>query len=114
MGTARNATNSSIAGVRKTYGASRRRRLAPYVFLTPAMLLFVAFLAVPIVYSVYLSLCGYRLTGGGAFGRRRQVFVGPDNYVSTFTEPEFVAGFTRLAIYGVIAIPLTLGLALLF
>lgn len=108
------AASMLVEGADPPQNRRRRRRLAPYVFLTPAMLLFVAFLAVPIVYSVYLSLRGYRLTGGGAFGRRRQVFVGADNYVSTFTEPEFVAGFTRLAIYGVIAIPLTLGLALLF
>jgi multiple sugar transport system permease protein len=92
----------------------RRGPLAPYVFLLPAVLLFVAFLLVPIVYAVHLSFRGLRLQGGGAFGRREEVFIGFDNYVSALTDAEFLAGFGRLAVYGVIAVPLTLGLALLF
>jgi multiple sugar transport system permease protein len=94
----------------------RRRRgpLAPYLFLLPALLLFAAFLLVPIAYSVYLSFRGLRLQSGGAFGRRQEVFVGVENYVSALTDAEFLAGFGRLAGYGVIAVPLTLGLALLF
>lgn len=108
------AASMLVTGTPPPQNRRRRRRLAPYVFLAPSMLLFLAFLAVPIVYAVYLSLRGFRLTGGGAFGQRREVFVGLANYVSTFTDPEFFAGFTRLAIYGAIAIPLTLGLALLF
>ena len=92
----------------------RRRPMAPYLFLSPAALLYVAFLAIPIGYAISLSFRGLRLAGGGAFGRREEVFVGLDNYVATFTDPEFLAGFGRLAVYGLIAVPLTLGLALLF
>ncbi|WP_129338462.1 carbohydrate ABC transporter permease [Cellulomonas endophytica] len=98
-------------------GAPRRRRrptLAPYVLSAPAVLLYVAFLAVPIAYAVYLSFRGLRLTGGGAFGRRREVWVGADNYVAALTDPELGAGLLRLLVYGAIAVPLTLGLALLF
>jgi multiple sugar transport system permease protein len=76
--------------------------------------LFVAFLLVPMLYAVHLSFRGLRLQPGGAFGRRQEVFVGLENYVSAVTDAEFLAGFGRLAVYGVIAVPLTLGLALLF
>ncbi|PWD52080.1 ABC transporter permease [Serinibacter arcticus] len=93
---------------------SRRRWVAPYLFLLPAGVLFIAFLAIPIVYAVYLSLRGLKVTGSGPFGTREETWVGLDNYVRTFTDPEFFAGFGRLALYGLIAIPLTLGLALLF
>lgn len=93
---------------------TRRRTIAPYVFLAPAVVLFVAFLLVPMLYSVWLSFRGLRLVGGGAFGKRTEVFVGLHNYVAALTDPDFLAGFGRLAIYGAIAIPLTLGLALLF
>ncbi len=93
---------------------SRRRWVAPYVFLLPAGVLFIAFLAVPIGYAVYLSLRGLRVTGSGPFGKREEAWVGFDNYVRTFADHEFLAGFGRLALYGLIAIPLTLGLALLF
>jgi multiple sugar transport system permease protein len=92
----------------------RRGPLAPYVLLLPAVVLFVAFLLVPMLYAVHLSFRGLRLQPGGAFGRRQEVFVGLENYVSAVTDAEFLAGFGRLAVYGVIAVPLTLGLALLF
>jgi len=94
----------------------RRRRgsLAPYAFVAPALALFVVFLLVPIAYAIYLSFQGLRLVAGGAFGRRVQVFVGLDNYREALTDPEFLAGFGRLALYGLIAVPVTLGLALLF
>ncbi|MEO3799525.1 sugar ABC transporter permease [Nonomuraea sp. B1E8] len=93
---------------------ARRRTRAPYLFVAPAVLLFVAFLAIPIGYSLYLSVRGLRLTGKGIFGTREEVFVGLDNYARTLTDPEFFAGFGRLALYGLISVPLTLGLALLF
>ncbi|MGW3341839.1 carbohydrate ABC transporter permease [Nonomuraea rubra] len=93
---------------------ARRGTRAPYVFIAPAVLLFVAFLAVPIGYAVHLSARGLRLTGKGIFGTRQEVFVGLDNYARILTDPEFWAGFGRLALYGLISVPLTLGLALLF
>src|SRR5699024_11973305 len=48
-------------GARRT----RRRWVAPYLFLLPAGVLFVAFLAIPIVYAVYLSFRGLKMTGPG-------------------------------------------------
>ncbi|MFF3501097.1 carbohydrate ABC transporter permease [Streptomyces sp. NPDC003247] len=96
---------------------SRRRRRAlraPYFFVAPAALLYVAFMLVPIVYALWLSFRGYRVQGGGILAARRQVFVGLSNYTDAVTDPDFLAGFGRLALYGLIAIPLTLGLALVF
>ncbi|UFU02124.1 sugar ABC transporter permease [Ruania suaedae] len=92
----------------------RRRWVAPYGFLLPAGLLYLAFLAIPIGYAVYLSFRGLRVSGGGPFGVQEETWVGFQNYVATFTDPEFLAGFGRLAIYGIIAVPVTLGLALTF
>ncbi|MEU4362554.1 sugar ABC transporter permease [Promicromonospora sp. NPDC023987] len=91
-----------------------RRWGAPLLFLLPAALLFVAFLAIPICYALYLSFRGMRMAGGGPFGVRQETWVGLDNYVAAFTDPELLAGLGRLAIYGAIAVPLTLGLALTF
>lgn len=91
-----------------------RSLIAPYAFLFPAGALFIAFLAIPIIYSVYLSFRGYRISEGGAFGVREETWVGLANYVTTLTDPEFFAGFARLAVYGLIAVPITLGLALTF
>ncbi|MDT0317762.1 carbohydrate ABC transporter permease [Streptomyces millisiae] len=88
--------------------------LAPYVFLTPALGLFLAFLAIPVGYALYLSVQGLRIVDEGVFGTRREVFVGLSNYADILTDGSFWAGFGRMALYGVLAVPLTLGGALLF
>jgi multiple sugar transport system permease protein len=91
---------------------SLRPRVAPWVFLSPAIVLFVLFLVLPIFYAIYLSFMGLRVQGG-AFGTRQQVFVGFENYVNALTDPELIASLGRLAIFGLISVPLTLGGALL-
>lgn len=93
---------------------SRRRWVAPYLFLLPAGMLFLAFLAIPIVYALFLSVRGARIADAGPFGTRRETWAGLSNYVEALTDTEFLLGFVRLLAYGAIAVPLTLGLALLF
>lgn len=92
---------------------SLRPRVAPWAFLAPALALFTMFLVVPIGYAIYLSVMQLR-SSGGAFGIRRQTFVGLDNYVASLTDPELVASLGRLGIFALISVPLTLGLALTF
>lgn len=107
---ARRASSTANTTPRRT---SLRPRVAPWVFLAPALILFVMFMLIPIAYSIYLSVMGLRSTGG-AFGIRQQTFVGLDNYIATLTDPELLASLGRLAIFAMISVPLTLGLALLF
>lgn len=93
----------------------RRRRLAPYAFLAPAMLLFVAFLAVPIGYAVYLSLRTVKVSGLGlGAGARQEVWAGLSNYSRSLADPEFLASVGRVGLYGLLVVPTMLGLALLF
>jgi multiple sugar transport system permease protein len=97
--------------------ARRRRRrpsLAPYLLSAPAMVLYVAFTVIPLVYAIGISLFAERVTGGGVLGIRSTVFVWFENYVDVLNDPQLIAGLGRLALYGIIAVPLTLGLALLF
>lgn len=76
-------------------------------------MLYVLFTVIPVIYAVWLSLRAYRVEGG-ALGRKQDVFVGLENYATVLADSTFLNGFGRLVIYGVIAIPITLGLALLF
>lgn len=93
----------------------RRRTLAPYAMLTPAIVLFALFMLAPILYTVYLSLQKVKVKGLGlGSGARTQVFAGFDNYVAAVADPEFGASVLRVVIYGALLIPTMLGLALLF
>lgn len=94
---------------------ARRSRIAPYLLSGPAMLLYLSFTVIPVGYSFVSSFFAMRLTGTGVLGgTRNSVFVGFENYLSVVQDNELLAGLGRLAIYGLIAVPMTLGLALVF
>ncbi|HEX4811215.1 MAG TPA: sugar ABC transporter permease [Nonomuraea sp.] len=91
------------------------RRSAPYLFLTPAIVLFTLFLAVPIGYTVHLAMRRTRVSGLG-LGRdaRREVFVGFDNFAAALADAELWNGWLRVLGYGALVLAVMLGLALLF
>ncbi|WP_405974731.1 sugar ABC transporter permease [Streptomyces sp. NBC_00988] len=91
----------------------RRGSIAPYLFSAPAMVLYAVFTVIPLVYAIGTSLFAERRIGGGALGTPSTVFVWFDNYTSVFDDSRLLDGLGRLAIYGMVAVPLTLGLALL-
>lgn len=92
----------------------RARVLTPYAMLAPAILLFLAFMAAPIVYTVILSFQRVQVQGLGlGSGARTTVFAGLSNYVAAL-DAEFLASVGRVLLYGLILVPTMLGLALLF
>lgn len=107
-------TRSVTAAVPPPTRRRGRRSIAPYLFSAPAMVLYTVFTVIPVVYAFGSSFYAQRRTGGGALGTRSTVFVWFDNYVSVFQDAQLAAGLRHLALYGIIAVPLTLGLALLF
>ncbi|MBF8189436.1 sugar ABC transporter permease [Nonomuraea sp. K274] len=90
-------------------------RAWPYLLLTPAIVLFTLFLAVPIGYTVYLAMRRTRVSGLGlGRGARREVFVGFDNLSAALSDGELWAGWLRVLGYGALVLVVMLGLALLF
>ncbi|MFC4057345.1 carbohydrate ABC transporter permease [Planomonospora corallina] len=88
---------------------------APYLFLLPALVLFTLFMAVPICYTVYLSLRRTKVSGLGlGRGARTEVFAGLDNYAAAIGDGELWAGWLRVLGYGLMVLFVMLGLALLF
>lgn len=64
-------------------GLGRRRAM---VLVTPALILITAFLVVPALWTVYLGVTDYRLTGIQAANPQ---FVGLDNYRAALVDPAF-------------------------
>lgn len=92
-----------------------RRHLTPWAMLAPGIMLFVVFMAAPIVYTLVLSFQKQKVSGLGlGSGSRSTVFVGFENYLATFGDTEFVASVVRVLVYGVVLVPTMLGLALIF
>jgi multiple sugar transport system permease protein len=92
-----------------------RRAGTPYAFLAPALILFAAFLAAPIVYAGYLSLRKVKVSGLGLGAKSRtEIWAGLDNYARSLTDPDFLPSVGRVGAYGLIVVPTMLGLALLF
>jgi multiple sugar transport system permease protein len=87
----------------------RRRRARTdnrgWIFVAPFAVVFALVFLAPLAYSVYLSFFRQQLIGGTAF-------VGLDNYLAAFTDPQFWDGFVRVGLFLVIQVPIMLALAL--
>lgn len=99
------ATPSSVAFTRRRSRGAKA--IAPYLFLAPFFVLFVAFIVAPLVYALYMSVFRDTLVGG------RQ-FAGIANYLKVFADAKFWDGVLNLAVFGIVQVPIMLGLALLF
>ncbi|MBI2001848.1 MAG: sugar ABC transporter permease [candidate division NC10 bacterium] len=93
---------------------SARRRInpTPYLFLLPALVLFLAFRAYPLFNGLWLSLTNARL------GRTQYVFVGLANYERLLHDSRFLLSLINTAYYTVastlpiLALPLLLAVVL--
>ncbi|WP_214414630.1 carbohydrate ABC transporter permease [Sphaerisporangium fuscum] len=82
------------------------QRLIGLLFVSPFVLVMLAFLVTPLAYSLWLSLQRTTLVAG-------EQFVGLANYAKAFADPEFRRGVLRVLLFGLVQIPIMLGLALL-
>ena len=96
---------------------TRRRRRSPHrraiaVFVLPFGLLFTLFYALPVGYAVWESLL--TVEREGTFGKARDVFGGFTQYEQVFSNGPFWSSVARVLTFGVVQVPVMLGLALLF
>jgi multiple sugar transport system permease protein len=109
------ATSRTAQAPRRSRTVLARRAVAPWAFLAPAIVLFVAFLAAPIFYALYLSFRTEKVSGLGlGSGSRTEVWNGLTNYTNALADPEFLASVGRVGLYGLVVVPVMLGSALLF
>jgi multiple sugar transport system permease protein len=74
-------------------------------FVAPFLVVFLLVFIAPVIYSIYLSLFREQLIGGNAF-------VGFENYLAIFRDPNFWEGFGRVLLFLVVQVPVMLVLAL--
>lgn len=88
-----------------------RHRGALAIFLLPFGALFTLFYLVPILYAVYQSLL--TVEREGTFGPAVQVFGGLTQYIQVFQNEPFWSSIGRVLLFGVVQVPIMLGLALI-
>ena len=89
---------------RKRLTLSQREELIGWLFILPAVLGFVIWVAGPMLYSAWLSLTDYDLIGTPRF-------IGLANFTRMFNDPLFYKSLSVTVIYTVFHVPLTLMLA---
>lgn len=95
---------------------TQRRRIqhpgAIVAFVVPFGLLFLLFYLVPIGYAVYQSLLVVEREG--TYGAATEVFGGLAQYALVFQSEPFWTSVGRVLAFGIVQVPVMLGLALLF
>ena len=97
---------------KKLSGRKRDERVAAYIFVAPAVILLIAFLVVPMIYTVYFSGFKYQIMKPDAMK-----FIGFENYQKLFSDKNFWLALKNTVYFTVIVVPcqcvLALALALL-
>ena len=97
---------------KKLSGRKRDERVAGYIFVAPAVILLIAFLVVPMIYTVYFSGFKYQIMRPDAMK-----FIGFENYQKLFSDKNFWLALKNTVYFTVIVVPcqcvLALALALL-
>lgn len=108
---ARKPSSSAAAKPARIRGRGTLGWRAPVLFLGPFFLLFAAMYVAPIVYAAIASLFVVKRSGLG-LAAPTQVFAPSANYARAFSDPDFVHSLGRVALFGVVQVPVMLGLAL--
>lgn len=87
-----------------------RYRKTALLFLAPFLTVFVAFYLAPVIYAIYLSLFIKKRIG---LGPAKEIFGGVANYARAVQDADFLNGLKNMFLFGVVQIPVMLGLAIL-
>ena len=112
MASAIDRTSSAPGPAPRPQEGRRHVHIAPYAFVAPFVVLFVLFMVIPIVLAVWNSFHTVERSGLG-FGGGEVTLAGLDNYVRAVGNEAFRASIGRVLLFGVVQVPVMLGLALL-
>jgi len=107
-------TGTGTTGVRRPAKGRLRRGSVPYLFLAPFATLFAIFFIVPILYAFKLSLFTTQVRRAIGHSTETSSFDPFANYHKAFTDSDFLSGVRNMLTFGIVQVPVMLGLALLF
>ena len=90
----------------------KRMGVIPFLFLLPFGIFFLLFFVVPIFYALYQSFFTIQRSGLG-LSAPTTIFAGLSNYHDALFDTNFFSGIGRVLLFGVVQVPVMLGLALL-
>lgn len=93
-------------GNRGSWWGRNQKRLVPYVFIAPNMIVFTVFVFVPILFAFYISLNEWSLIG-------TPQFVGLGNYVEMLGDGQFWRALYNTLVYTIGTVPGSIALGLL-
>ena len=93
-------------GDRGSWWSRNQKRLVPYIFIAPNMIVFTVFVFVPILFAFYISLNEWSLIG-------TPQFVGLGNYVEMVGDGQFWRALFNTLVYTVGTVPGSIALGLL-
>jgi trehalose/maltose transport system permease protein len=105
VATASSSEKKRRSWIKEEFGDPERR--TAYYMVLPALIIVIAVAFYPVMYGVVLSLTDATVTAPGSF-------VGLENYVEMFKNPDFVEGLTNTIIFTVVSVTLefVIGLAI--
>ncbi|WP_281166013.1 carbohydrate ABC transporter permease [Liquorilactobacillus sicerae] len=86
------------------------KKLIPYSFILPALLLLLLFSLIPILVALVISFTGLDITGLGNWSQVK--FIGLSNYIELFKDSTFLQAIGNTIFYVVIGVPLVVILSL--
>jgi ABC-type sugar transport system permease subunit len=93
-------------GDRGSWWERHQKRLVPYIFIAPNLIVFTVFVLVPILFAFYISLTEWSLIG-------TPEFVGLGNYVELLGDGQFWRSLYNTLVYTIGTVPTSIALGLL-
>lgn len=101
-----------VVAKKKLSAIERKQEKIAYLFITPALIMFVIFVLLPIIMAIYFSFCDYSQTN-----LSKIEWAGFQNYITIFTADgasAFRKSLVNVLVYAVMYVPLVVSISLLF
>jgi len=111
MSAVQTPARSAPAPTRHRRRMHRPQRRAAIILMAPFFVFFLVAFVAPILDAIYQSLLQTHRSGYLGLGKSTTVFAGLSNYALALREPDFIAAYGRVLLFGVVQVPVMIILA---